>query len=170
MMWVIAPGGLETFFEAVGRPRIAGEPAPEPFARPADVVDIERRLGMNDTVALSFAKGSARMPKADIGDAEIYYEEAGEGPPLMLVPGLGGGGAFWRHQVEAFRGHFRVVIHDHRGAGQEHPFADHPTRSTRWRPTRSSSWTRWTSKRPITSAIRPAVRSARPSPRTPATG
>ena len=51
MMWVIAPGGLETFFEAVGRPRIAGEPAPEPFARPADVVDIERRLGMNDTVA-----------------------------------------------------------------------------------------------------------------------
>ena len=51
MMWVIAPGGLEKFFETIGRPRGAGEPAPEPFARPADVVAIERGLGMNDTVA-----------------------------------------------------------------------------------------------------------------------
>ncbi len=58
------------------------------------------------------------MPKADIGDAEIYYESSGDGPPLMLVPGLGGGGAFWSNQVEAFREHFRVIIHDHRGAGQ----------------------------------------------------
>ena len=58
------------------------------------------------------------MPKIDIGDAEIHYEEHGAGPPLMLVPGLGGGGAWWRHQVEAFSPHFRVIIHDHRGAGQ----------------------------------------------------
>jgi aminoacrylate hydrolase len=58
------------------------------------------------------------MPKANIGDAEIYYEIHGEGPPLMLVPGLGGGGAFWSKQVPAFAKHFRVVIHDHRGAGQ----------------------------------------------------
>lgn len=27
------------------------------------------------------------MPNAHIGDAEIYYEEAGSGPPLLLVPG-----------------------------------------------------------------------------------
>ncbi len=58
------------------------------------------------------------MPKIDIGDAEIYYEEQGSGPPLLLVPGLGGGGAWWHHQVEAFSPHFRVIIHDHRGAGQ----------------------------------------------------
>ncbi len=50
MMWVIAPGGLESFFETIGRPRTAGEPAPEPFARPDDVVALERSLGMNDTV------------------------------------------------------------------------------------------------------------------------
>jgi quercetin dioxygenase-like cupin family protein len=49
MLWVITPPGLEHFFEAIGRPRIAGEPTPEPFARPADVVAIERALGMNDT-------------------------------------------------------------------------------------------------------------------------
>lgn len=58
------------------------------------------------------------MPKIDIGDAEIHYESRGDGPPLMLVPGLGGGGAFWSKQVEAFSADFRVVIHDHRGAGQ----------------------------------------------------
>ena len=51
MLWVIAPPGLEHFFQAIGRERRPGEAAPEPFARPADVVAIERKLGMNDTVA-----------------------------------------------------------------------------------------------------------------------
>ena len=49
MLWVIAPPGLENFFAAIGRPRSAGDPAPAPFARPDDVVAIERSLGMNDT-------------------------------------------------------------------------------------------------------------------------
>jgi quercetin dioxygenase-like cupin family protein len=51
MLWVITPHGLEDFFKAIGRPRTAGEPAPTPFARPTDVVAIERALGMNDTRA-----------------------------------------------------------------------------------------------------------------------
>ena len=49
MLWVITPAGLEDFFKAIGRPRAEGDPAPAPFARPADVVAIERALGMNDT-------------------------------------------------------------------------------------------------------------------------
>jgi hypothetical protein len=48
---VITPPGLEDFFKAIGRPRTPGEPPPAPFARPADVVAIERALGMNDTRA-----------------------------------------------------------------------------------------------------------------------
>lgn len=51
MMWIIAPPGLEHFFREIGRERQPGAPAPEPFARPGDVVAIERKLGMNDTVA-----------------------------------------------------------------------------------------------------------------------
>ncbi|HEU5323111.1 MAG TPA: cupin domain-containing protein [Methylomirabilota bacterium] len=51
MLWVITPPGLERFFQAIGRPRQPGTPAPAPFARPADVVAIERALGMNDTRA-----------------------------------------------------------------------------------------------------------------------
>jgi hypothetical protein len=49
MLWVITPPGLENFFEAIGRPREAGAPAPAPFERPTDVIAIERRMGMNDT-------------------------------------------------------------------------------------------------------------------------
>ena len=51
MLWVITPPGLEDFFRVIGRPRQPGEPAPAPFDRPADVVAIERGLGMNDTRA-----------------------------------------------------------------------------------------------------------------------
>lgn len=51
MLWVITPPGLEDFFQAIGRPRRPGEEAPAPFARPTDVVAIERGLGMNDTRA-----------------------------------------------------------------------------------------------------------------------
>ena len=49
MIWIVAPPGLERFFEAIGRPRQPGLPPPAPFERPADVVAIERALGLNDT-------------------------------------------------------------------------------------------------------------------------
>jgi quercetin dioxygenase-like cupin family protein len=49
MLWVIAPSGLEDFFAAIGRPRQPGDPAPAPFARPADVIATERAMGMQDT-------------------------------------------------------------------------------------------------------------------------
>jgi len=58
------------------------------------------------------------MPKISIGDAELYYECHGDGPPLLLVPGLGGVGAFWGNQVAELSRDFRVVVHDHRGCGQ----------------------------------------------------
>jgi mannose-6-phosphate isomerase-like protein (cupin superfamily) len=43
VMWLILPNGLEDFFAAIGRTRAPGEATPEPFARPADVAEIERR-------------------------------------------------------------------------------------------------------------------------------
>jgi aminoacrylate hydrolase len=57
------------------------------------------------------------MPKVSIGDAELYYESTGDGPPLLLVPGLGGQGNFWTQQVKDFARDFRVIVHDHRGTG-----------------------------------------------------
>lgn len=45
MLWVISPGGLENFFEQIGRQVRAGEATPKPFDRPKDVLEIERSLG-----------------------------------------------------------------------------------------------------------------------------
>jgi quercetin dioxygenase-like cupin family protein len=49
--WTMLPAGLEKFFAAIGKPRQPGEPAPVPFARPADIKSIE--LG---TVFVDLAK------------------------------------------------------------------------------------------------------------------
>ncbi len=58
------------------------------------------------------------MSRISIGDAELYHEQHGTGPPLQLVSGLGGLSAFWRAQVPALAPHFTVILHDHRGTGQ----------------------------------------------------
>ena len=41
-VWVMVPGGLDDYFAQVGRPRQAGEPAPEPFPRPVNIAEIEK--------------------------------------------------------------------------------------------------------------------------------
>lgn len=58
------------------------------------------------------------MPAVSIGDADIHYEESGQGPALMLVSGLSGLGSFWAEQVRELSRDFHVIVHDHRGAGQ----------------------------------------------------
>ncbi|WP_245451191.1 alpha/beta fold hydrolase [Borborobacter arsenicus] len=37
---------------------------------------------------------------------------------MLLIPGLGGVGAFWRSQIECLAQRFRVIVHDHRGTGR----------------------------------------------------
>lgn len=60
------------------------------------------------------------MPKANLGDVEIYYEShgKGDGPPVLLVPGLGGAGSYWNPNLPAFSARHRTIVHDHRGTGQ----------------------------------------------------
>jgi quercetin dioxygenase-like cupin family protein len=56
-MALFMPGGLDAFYAEIGRERKAGEPAPEPFARPANIAEIEARtvFGWTD---LNFDKRS----------------------------------------------------------------------------------------------------------------
>lgn len=56
-LWLMTPNGLEDFFAAIGRPKTPGQPAPEPFPRPADVLEIERR-----TVFAPALKDGGRRP------------------------------------------------------------------------------------------------------------
>ena len=44
MFWVFFPPGLEDWFNAIGRPRIPGDPMPEPFARPDNVQEVMDRM------------------------------------------------------------------------------------------------------------------------------
>jgi 3-oxoadipate enol-lactonase len=57
---------------------------------------------------------------------ELFYEIHGEGPPLLLVMGIGYDSSLWTlQQVPALSTQFRVVLVDNRDAGRSSR-ADHP--------------------------------------------
>ena len=59
------------------------------------------------------------MPLFKLRDgADLYYEQLGSGPPLFLVPGLGGDSRWWGENVAELARRFTVVVHDHRGTGR----------------------------------------------------
>ncbi len=47
----------------------------------------------------------------------LHYELRGEGPPLLLLMGLGAGSDRWEAHVSAYARHFRCILLDNRGAG-----------------------------------------------------
>ncbi len=61
------------------------------------------------------------MPRAKLGDVEVYFESHGAGEPVLLVPGLGGVGSYWNPNIPALSAEHRVIVHDHRGTGQSTP-------------------------------------------------
>jgi len=57
------------------------------------------------------------MPRARVSDIEMYYEEVGEGPPLLITTGWARAArAFVQHR-ELLARHWRCIRHDHRGIG-----------------------------------------------------
>lgn len=58
----------------------------------------------------------ATLKAAD--DCTLYYERTGSGPPVVLIPGLGGDGRFWTGVVAALKDRFDLIVVDHRGAGR----------------------------------------------------
>ena len=63
------------------------------------------------------------MPYANIRGVRLHYEDLGEGPPFLLLPGaLGTGRSDFAPQLEALpqRG-IRVVVPDPRGYGKSRP-------------------------------------------------
>jgi pimeloyl-ACP methyl ester carboxylesterase len=66
------------------------------------------------------------VPKVRIGEMSMYYVEAGQGEPLVLVMGLGADHLAWGFQFPAFAERYRVIAFDNRGAGQtdapDHPY------------------------------------------------
>ncbi len=59
------------------------------------------------------------MPTAKVNGAEMYYEEAGSGPPVILSPGgLQGVLASYQPVIEALSQAHRVIAYDRRCGGQ----------------------------------------------------
>ena len=57
------------------------------------------------------------MPYIDQGASRLYYEKHGDGPPIVLLHGVGGNHASWFHQVVAWREKATVITVDARGFG-----------------------------------------------------
>ncbi len=58
------------------------------------------------------------MPVISANGIQQYYEIAGDGPPLLLVAGMGGTANYWAEQVDAFAEHYTVITYDQRGTGR----------------------------------------------------
>ena len=63
------------------------------------------------------------MAYAQINGIQIYYEEHGEGPALLLITGFAAEGNQWQHQIRTLQQHYRVICLDNRGIGK----SDAPT-------------------------------------------
>ena len=55
------------------------------------------------------------MPKVDLNGVGIYYEEAGEGFPLVFAHELAGNTESWKAQVSYFSRRYRVITYNARG-------------------------------------------------------
>jgi len=58
------------------------------------------------------------MAKIKTNNVETYYEIHGDGPPLMLIHGLGACHKLWQPQIEPFSQNFKVIVYDVRGHGE----------------------------------------------------
>ena len=88
--------------------------------------------------AIAFALGSCALSAGDEGErpyarlgpsdapVRLYYEEEGQGPPLLLIHGFGASTYTWRHIAPELALTHRVIAVDLKGFGQsDKPFDGH---------------------------------------------
>lgn len=62
------------------------------------------------------------MPDLDLPDITLHYEEAGEGPAMLLLPGMLSDSASWGPIVPLLSPHFRLIMPDNRATGRTVPW------------------------------------------------
>lgn len=63
------------------------------------------------------------MPYAENEGTKIYWDERGEGEPLLLIMGLGSSSDMWYRLVPELAMRYRTIVFDNRGAGRNEPHA-----------------------------------------------
>lgn len=58
------------------------------------------------------------MPSVECNGANVYYEERGEGQPIVLLHGVWAGLRFFQPQREGLSEEYRVIALDFRGHGR----------------------------------------------------
>jgi 3-oxoadipate enol-lactonase len=58
------------------------------------------------------------MPTTTVNDVTLHYDVEGNGPPLLLIAGLGSSSLAWAAAVPRLREGFTVVTFDNRGTGR----------------------------------------------------
>jgi len=58
------------------------------------------------------------MPYAENSGVKIYWEEQGQGDPLLLIMGLGYTHDMWHRTVPVLSEHYRTITFDNRGVGR----------------------------------------------------
>lgn len=61
------------------------------------------------------------MPLITVSNSDLYYEDHGEGFPVVFLHGLGGDSGMFRPQVQVFSDSNRVITCDMRGHGKSNP-------------------------------------------------
>ncbi len=61
------------------------------------------------------------MPQVKLGEAAIYYEDFGSGPPILLLHGMMESGRWLAQLALRFSTHYRVILPDLRGYGRSGP-------------------------------------------------
>jgi len=58
------------------------------------------------------------MPKIKVNDVNLYYEEYGQGEPIIFICGFNGNHLMWNSILNACSKNHRVIVFDNRGIGQ----------------------------------------------------
>lgn len=80
---------------------------------------VYRRLGIIEAQFVGGeGHGGTVMPYLTRDGVQIYYEDHGQGLPILLSHGFGASTAMWHWQIEAFRNDYRLIPWDMRGHGK----------------------------------------------------
>jgi len=87
--------------------------AAPPTSPPLVVAAVSDHIG----VVFCLAGPESGVDRIQIGNLAVAVNDAGDGPPVVLLHGLACGKRMWFHQTLALRNRFRVIAYDQRGHG-----------------------------------------------------